>query len=574
MQNKIHVLADILMNRIAAGEVVERPASVAKELLENSIDAGATDISLFVKDGGTGLIQVMDNGEGMTETDVRLCCERHATSKLTCVEDLDAIHTLGFRGEALASIASVSRMSIVAKTDDDLEAHELIIENGVSRELRKTGAPRGCNISVKDLFANVPARRKFLKTRATELRYIIRTFRRLAFAHPHIAFSLYIDGQRTMQLKSGTQEDRIRDILGTQVFTRMVHVEKEMGQVRIHGFISRPGEGRRSRDDQFLFLNQRYIVNKNLNYAISASYGTRLGRDEYPIYILFVEMDPAQYDVNVHPMKIEVRFLDDRFLHSVMRRAVQEGLNQSEVIPHLHLVPGRRQFEQSFRPQPQTPSELGQLSLEVQRPLFEEPHLEVAAPRQTVSIREVPEFWQLHKRYILSPIKSGLTIIDQHVAHERILYERALRAREAQGSLSQQLLFPKTVQMSSEDYLALMEMLPQLEKIGFGIKEFGKNTVVLEAVPVEVKTGEESDLLLEMIDHFKENKTRDTEIWHAVAASFACKAAIKSGDKLSQAEMASLVDQLFATQEPYFCPHGRPVVVNLTLDEFDKRFGR
>ena len=418
MPNRINILPDLLMNRIAAGEVVERPASVVKELLENSIDAGATDITLLVKDGGNGLIQVTDNGQGMSEADVKLCCERHATSKLSCVEDLEAIHTLGFRGEALASIASVSRMSIISKTEENTEANELLIENGDFKELKKVGAPRGCNIAVKDLFANVPARRKFLKTRATELRYIIRTFRRLAFAHPDIGFSLYIDGQRTMQLKAGSQADRIRDILGRQAFTRLVHVEHDNGQIRIHGFISKPGEGRRSRDDQFLFLNQRFIVNKSLNYAVTSSYGFRLGRDEYPIYILFVEMDPAQYDVNVHPTKIEVRFLDERFIHGLMRRSVQDALNQADVVPDLHLVPGRKQFEQTFRPPPKTPSEMGQLSFEVQRPLIQETGPRPIQPVATEPInREIPEFWQLHRRYILSQIKSGLTVIDQHVAH-------------------------------------------------------------------------------------------------------------------------------------------------------------
>jgi len=569
MTSKISILPESLMKRIAAGEVVERPASVAKELMENSLDAGATSISLLVRDSGMSLIRVVDNGEGMTEEDALICCRRHATSKISRFEDLEQIRTLGFRGEALASISSVCRMVITARTEEETEATQIFLEADAIQEVLKVAANKGTSIEVKDIFYNVPVRRKFLKTPATELRHIISVFRRMALSHPEVEFSLFINGERTMDLRKGSMTSRIEDLMGERKMSALVPVAKKLPGLSIEGFVSCPGETYKSRESQFFFLNRRYIINRTLIHSVLSAYGTRLGKGEYPIYFLYIEMNPKNFDVNVHPTKIEVRFSDERFLHEALRRAIEDALRAPAVVPELKLVPGKNRSKPAASFRRLNNRAYNQLTLEAQRPVVGE---EIA--KKSFRDKEMPSLWQIHNRYILAQIKSGLTIIDQHVAHERILYERALASREKNGRFSQQLLFPQTVQLSPEDYLILTEIVPYLEKIGFGIKDFGKNAVVIEAVPVEVKTGRERELLSEIINEYRETRDETADTWDAVAKSFACKSAIKSGDRLSFQEMASLVDQLFATREPYFCPHGRPIVVNLTLEEIDKRFGR
>ena len=568
MSKKIHILSENVMKRIAAGEVVERPAAVVKELLENALDAEATTISLFIKGAGIDLMQVIDNGSGMSEEDALICCERHSTSKITSLHDIDTIRTLGFRGEALASISSVSRMSIVTKTDEEEEGTELLIDNGHIEEVLKVAANRGTTVTVRSLFANVPARRKFLKSNSTELRHVITAFRRIALAFPDVDFSLYVEGEKSLDLRKTTQENRIRDLLGEKKFSRLYSISRDISGIRIEGFISRPGEHISSRKDQFIFLNNRFIVNRSLVHAVLSSYGPRINRDEYPIYLLFLYLDPQQFDVNVHPTKIEVRFSDEKFIHDGVKRMLQDSMKKPDATPKLHLIQGGKGSSMKSGSILNN-LDNGQLSFDAQRSSL----IERDAQERAFS-DEKPVLYQLHNRYILSQIKSGLTIIDQHVAHERILYERALMTKREQLGLSQQLLFPQTVQLYPEDFLVLTEIFPHPEKIGFGIKEFGKYTIVIEAVPVEIKTGSEKKILLDIIEQFREYRQESNDTWDAIAKAYACKTAIKSGEQLSQQEMAALIDQLFATQDPYFCPHGRPIVINLTLKEIDERFGR
>ncbi|MBN2030954.1 DNA mismatch repair endonuclease MutL [bacterium] len=569
MSNKIHILPDFLMKRISAGEVIERPASVVKELMENALDAGASSVSLYIKNAGVGLIQIIDDGEGMTEEDAVICCERHATSKIAKAEDLESIRSLGFRGEALASIGSISRMEILTRTETDEEGTHVLVEWGKVQEVLKVAARKGTTVSVKDLFFNVPARRKFLKTPATELRHMILVFRRIAIAYPEIDFSLIVEGEKTIDIRRTSRQFRIHDLLGKQRGSQLIPVEKRISNVSVEGFVSLPGESRRNRDDQFFFLNRRYIVNRSLLHSVLTAYGPRLGRNEYPSYVLYIEMDPQQFDVNVHPTKIEVRFSDEKFVHDIVQRAVQDALKTPGVVPRMHFVSGSQKGRTSSKLSYSQGGDWGQMTLEVQRP-----HAGEQIVQSKKHHDETPLLWQLHNRYILSQIKSGLIIIDQHVAHERILYEKALAAKTRNMGLAQQLLFPQMVEVTPEDFLILTEILPFLEKIGFGLKEFGKNTVVIEAVPIEVKTGREKELLREIIESYREEKTLTHDTWDAVVKAFACKSAIKSGDRLTLDDMASLIDQLFATEDPYSCPHGRPVIVSLSLEEIDKRFGR
>jgi DNA mismatch repair protein MutL len=566
---KIRILPEHVMKRIAAGEVVERPASVVKELLENALDARAESVSLFIRGGGLESIQVTDDGDGMTEADARLCCERHATSKIASAEDLEAIRTFGFRGEALSSIGSVGRMVITTRTGDADEAVQVFIEDGKVVDVGKASGLKGTSVEVKNLFASVPARRKFMKTPATELRHMLSVFRRTALAHPGTAFILGLDGTKTLDLKGGTIEDRIRDLWGEKKASPLIPVRAEFGAVTVHGFVSRPDETVPSRDDQLFFLNRRSIVHKGLWHALVSAYAPRLARDQYPVSILFLDMEPNRYDVNVHPTKIEVRFADERFAYDCVKKAVQDALRKPSSIPDLRLVVGKRKEEPGFRAKIDGFRNDAQLTLEMQRPTDEGSVFHARRPDPNA-----PALWQLHNKYILSQIKSGLTIIDQHVAHERILYEKALRSIEKQAGSAQQLLFPQTVKLSQEDYLVLTEILPYIEKVGFGLKDFGGHTVVIEAVPVDIRPGREKEIFFDLIEEFKQSRQGTLNVADAVAKSYACRSAVKAGDRLTLSEMISLIDQLFATSDPYVCPHGRPIVVNLSLEEIDKRFGR
>ncbi|MBN2415838.1 DNA mismatch repair endonuclease MutL [bacterium] len=570
MDARIKILPDLVMKRIAAGEVVERPASVVKELLENSLDAGASSISLIVRDAGSGLIKVVDDGCGMSSEDAALCCERHATSKVYTSEDLETISTLGFRGEALASISSVARMEIVTCRQNDSESSRLIYEDGSVVERLKTAPRRGTAISVKDLFYNQPARRKFLKAPSTELRHIISVFRHIAIAFPAVEFELIIDDERTYDLRAADRKQRILDLLSSAQAHTFIPVEKTIGSVSLQGLISRPGSGRKSKQNQLFFLNNRFITDRSLSHAVMTAYGTRLSRNEYPDYFIFLTIDPSRVDVNVHPTKIEVRFLDSRLVYDTVRRAVADGLRTPAVVPELQLVPGKISGARRAAARMRNPEEMGQLTLEAQR--------QAVGSAPVVDFRsgsrERPPFWQLHDTYILTQIKSSLVLIDQHVAHERILYEKALASLEDKRGISQQLLFPQSVQLDAGEFAVLTDMLPYLNDIGFTVREFGKNTVIVEAVPVTMKNGTEKELLLDMIDMYREESGGSDAVTEKIAAVYACKAAVKAGDPLTLQEMASLVDQLFSTKEPYFCPHGRPIIINLTLEEINKKFGR
>jgi DNA mismatch repair protein MutL len=565
MNGKIHILPDHVMKRIAAGEVVERPASVVKELIENALDAGAASVTVVLKGAGLERIQVTDDGEGMCEADAMACTRRHATSKIARAEDLDGIGTLGFRGEALASIGSVSRMEIVTRTETDAEATQVLLENGEIREVLKTGAPKGSSIIVKDLFAFVPARRKFLKSPPAELRHAVTAVRRLALSHPSVAFSLFIEGDRALDAAPESLRERVRRLLGEEKAARLIPLRSQAPGLSLDGFIHKPGLGGRTRDDQYFYINRRFFQSRNLLHAVSSAYGTRLSHDEFPFFVLFLDMDPSRFDANVHPTKIEVRFADERFLHDHVRRSVEEALKAPESAAELRLVSGGRGAPAYRRPP--APSDYGQLSLAVQTP---SPSTADEPPNRS----EESAFWQIQNRYILSRIRSGLILIDQHVAHERILYEKAMKSMAEREGLSQQLLFPTTVDLSPEDYLVLTEILPVLQRIGFGIREFGRNTVVIESVPVDVRGGDEKTLLAELIARYREEAASGEPLFERVAKAYSCKSAIKAGEKLSPVEMASLVDRLFAAENPYFCPHGRPVVVNLPIEEIDRRFGR
>jgi len=572
---KIHVLSDDLKNKIAAGEVVERPASVVKELIENSIDAGAKNIDISVSGGGNASIQVADDGSGLESDDLKLAFSRHTTSKIESPEDLHRISTLGFRGEALASIASVAKVRAISTVDGGTGS-EIAISNGEISEQVPGSIVEGTSISVTDLFFSVPARRKFLKSAKVEFRHVIQVVRRFALSYPEIAFNLIADDKKVLSVRSETLEERIGKVFDPTYRQNILAVDYAKGQFKITGFVGNLNLVRKRRGEQFLFLEGRYIVDRLLNSAVYSAYRSLVSRGEFPFFVLNLKAPLDQVDVNVHPMKIEVRFQDEWRVYHTLKSAVEAAL--AEI---LSTIPDLAKFEP-----PDAAS--GQDALPFQRQSGQPGGAvgvdTVERAKQYVrTIRVQPQssefvnlenIWQVHTKYIVSEIKSGLVVIDQHVAHERILFEQALQALEGSPMPSQTLLFPEVVELPADEFSALIDLFPFLEKIGFRMKEFGKNTVLVEGVPSEMGWEKIRGILKDILDSYETEKREHASFQEAVAASFACHAAVKAGDVLVKEEMQSLVDRLFATKHPYYCPHGRPIIVNLSLDELDRRFER
>ena len=585
-KNNVRILPENLTNKIAAGEVVDRPSAIVKELVENSIDAGSDEIIIILKNGGKSLIQIVDNGTGMSRDDCILAIQRHTTSKISSYDDLHNIRTLGFRGEALASIASVSRMEVKTLQKDQTSGTFIKIEGGAVVEVSDTGGTRGTSVSVKNLFYNTPARRKFLKSDEAEYRQILKVFQRFAISGFEINFKLYHNDQKIYDIKATDPGARLTDVLGKRYKDNLVKVEDKGTVLQIWGFVGKKDTAKKSRGDQYLFLNGRFIVNHALNHAVISSYGTILPRGEFPLIALFLEIDPRRIDVNVHPSKMEVKFADERLIYGLLRAAVKRNLSSEQVIPSLS--PGS-----TIEPAPIIARKEEMAALQTAIPLYEQSSVSLPPPLiDRVPVRPVSEpdisppvpqptpkyerknIWQIHNQYILSEIKSGLIIIDQHVAHERILYEKTLRDFEEGAPASQQLLFPHVVDLTPEQYSYIKEILPFLEKLGFVIKGFGGNTIVVEGVPSGMKVSNPETVVAEIIEEYKENKNTSIDIRDNIAKSYSCKMAIKKGDPLTLEEMNALIDNLFATQSPYFCPHGRPIIINLSMDELNKRFGR
>jgi DNA mismatch repair protein MutL len=612
-KNKIKILPENISNKIAAGEVVQRPESVVKELLENSIDAGAKYIDLIVKHAGKTLIQVADDGDGMTEEDVLLSVQRHATSKIFTYEDLEAIKTYGFRGEALSSIAAVSQLEIKTRTQDEEVGTYIRIDDASNIQKEKGSFPKGTSISVKNLFYNTPARRNFLKSDTTELKHIIETFKREALSQPSINFKFYNDDDLIFDFLSGTREERIKAIFADNMLDVLVAVNEPTDFINLSGYTAKPNVLKKNKGDQYLYINNRFVLSKQINHAVFKAYEHLLEKGDYPFFILYLDLDPQRIDINVHPSKLEIKFENERDVYSFVYSVIKKSISTGDLIPSMNFTeePGEkeklafdnfkksdkeyfpgRSFKQTDYKKPRpSDAEIDALFssldkvidssktiLERKPTLREgvtEREFDATDKTATAQENETPFIIQLHNKYILSQIRSGLMIIDQHVAHERILYEKALRALDANMPFSQQLLFSQTIKVDPADFATLKELQPQLTKLGFEIRFFSKDTIVIDGVPQDVKLGTEEEILTEILAEFRKNqKERHQGEQDSLAASFACKAAIKAGDNLTEREMRLLVDQLFATSMPYACPHGRPIVIKIPLDEFDKRFGR
>ena len=572
-------LPEDLRNKISAGEVIERPASVVKELLENSIDAGATEVTIVVEKGGHQLIQVRDNGHGITAEGLAQAFLRYTTSKISKVDDLFKIRTLGFRGEALASIASVSEINVSSSIDESA-GYQMDLVNGVTDAIKAAPPLGGTEITVRNLFYNTPARKKFLKSATTEFRQIVKMLRRFGLEFPEVSFQLVHNDKTILNLTPESLEERIIALTDPSYRDQLLSVNMIKGDYNISGFVGTLNLVRGRPGDQYLFVNRRFIQNRLLNSAVYSAYESLVKRGEYPFSLLNLVLPPDQLDVNVHPRKIEVRFTDEWRIYHVVKSAVREALASIlATIPSFEQHVGQmvtfgKEIDPNQRQEPLwfTPAKQSDSGADLQR--AKEYVSNLADQKEEASAIEGSIMWQVHDKYIISQINSGLVIIDQHVAHERVLFEDALLAFDSTPLSAQTLLFPEILEFSTDEYSVLLDIVPYLEKLGFRMKENGQNKILLEAIPSDMGWGNENSVIRDIIDHYVANREKSSSYVENLAASFACHAAVKAGDSLTIEEMQVLVNRLFATKHPYYCPHGRPIIVQLSLEELDQRFER
>ena len=584
----IKKLSEDLKNKISAGEVVERPASVVKELVENSLDSGADEIKVIVEKGGKQLIQVSDNGSGITSKELPIAFERFSTSKISSFEDLFKINSLGFRGEALASIASVSEVKIISKIENG-DGAEMLIKNGVLGTVEPAAALNGTNITIQNLFYNTPARRKFLKSPRVEFRKVVEMIRRYALSNPSISFKLISDGRDIIILNNEILEDRIVHVMDPAYRDQLLQLNFLKGDYAIAGFLGNLNLVRTRPGEQYIFLNGRFIKNRLLNSAVYNAYKSILNRGEFPFFVLNIVLPHNEVDINVHPMKTEVRFKDEWRIYHVIKSAVEEAISPIlKTIPDFEKpnIDTKFDFPTTFIPkegETNPKQENFDLNTSSNLDIKFKPAIDRAKsyasklasrPEPNSGKVSLENIWQVHSKYIVSPITSGLVIIDQHVAHERVLFEEAMAAFDNNPMAAQTLLFPEVMDFSPDQFSILLDVLPYLEKMGFRLKEFGNNTIMIEAIPSEMSLGNEKNIIKEMLDNFLDSQKQYSSFQEALAASFSCKAAVKAGDVLNVEEMRELVNRLFGTKHPYYCPHGRPIIIQLSMDELDRRFER
>jgi len=618
----VQLLPENIANQIAAGEVIQRPASAVKELLENAVDAGATEIKLFVNDAGKALIQVIDNGQGMSETDARMCFERHATSKIKNIEDLFHIKTMGFRGEALASIAGVAQVELKTKKAEDITGTYIEIENSVVKTQQPIAVQQGTSISMKNLFFNVPARRNFLKSNTSELRHIVDEFIRVSMAFPEIFFSFTSNGQQVFHLEKGTLKQRIVQILGNNYAAKLVSVQEETDYMNIYGFVGKPETAKKTRGDQYLFVNNRFIKSAYLNHAVMNAFSDMIAKDSFPMYALFIDLDPSRLDINVHPTKQEIKFEDEKIIYAFVQSAVKHALAQFSVTPTLDFdldisiqqsdavskpftddkrsAAASSSLYKTFTQKHQAhfienksdlqhwDSELsvvsGQLSVDGEKEFINQEDLDknnkteyTPEPIQTKQDKKPTNnnFIQLHNSFIIAENRNGFIAIHQQNAHERILYERFLNAIKGKPIATQRSLFPVTIELAPGDTVLLNELLDDLKLLGYLVEPFGNNTFVIQGSPADVVQGNEKATLEKMLDQYK-HFSNDLKFnkREKLLRSMAWQQSVKAGTSLDQKEMESLINDLFECETPNCTPNGKPSYLEFKKEELDKIFGR
>ena len=607
MADIINLLPDHVANQIAAGEVVQRPSSVVKELLENAIDAGSTTIKLFIKNAGKTRIQVIDDGKGMSDTDARLSFERHATSKINSAEDLFSLNTKGFRGEALASIAAIAHVELKTKQENDELGTAITIEGSIVKKQETTATSKGTSIAVKNLFFNIPARRNFLKSDAVELRHIIDEFHRVVLAHPQINFSMYHNDNNLFDLRSENFRQRIVHTFGKKTNEKLVPVDEDTELLKISGFIGKPEFAKKSRGEQFFFVNQRFIKSPYLNHAIQAAFEGLLAPNKYPSYFLNLRVDPKSIDINIHPTKTEIKFDDEPTIYALLRAAVKHSLGQFSVAPILDFqrdsaldIPYNQQgnnvstprveVDPDFNPfssyklnksTPNTPaweslytgiksaanntndfSEVQFESDELQSSIFDEDEN-----------KKVQNTFQLQHKYIISTIKSGMVVIDQNRAHQRILYEDFLKQITVKDTVRQQLMFPLSFEFSTKDSEVFQTLKEQLEHSGFVFDELSNKQVTISAIPAALKESDVAKVFNQLIDDVH-NEVPDFNFSSSdlLAKTFAKSLAIKNGKKLNVTEQEFIVNSLFACKEPTLSLNNKAIFKTIEITEIESKF--
>jgi DNA mismatch repair protein MutL len=610
MSSIIQLLPDHVANQIAAGEVVQRPASVVKELLENAIDAGASDIKLICKDAGKTLVQVIDNGKGMSVTDARLCFERHATSKIRKAEDLFDLHTKGFRGEALASIAAIAHVEMKTRQDQEELGTHITIEGSKFISQEAAVLPKGTSFAVKNLFFNIPARRNFLKSDIVELRHIIDEFQRVALAHSNIHFTLYHNGSELFNLPHSNLRQRIVNVFAGKTNEKLVPIQEATDILSIQGFVGKPEFAKKNRGEQFFFVNDRYIKSGYLHHAIISAYEGLLKDGSQPSYFLYLTVPPHTIDINIHPTKTEIKFDDEHALYAILRSATKHSLGQFNVSPVLDFerdfnldTPYSYQNKEAETPTIQVDSNFNpfqedkkQSSFGYKQKAASQPHWEslyvglkdnfepqeVQFESEMVTsslfseneVEKAPtSTYQIHKKYIVSPIKSGMLIIDQQRAHQRVLYEQFLKNITILQANSQQLLFPLTLYFSGNEIALILELKPSLESTGFIFEEITKESVVISGLPVTV-TESEVSIVLEQLVGDLQDEIPDSSFsqMDSMAKSMARSLAIKTGMYLTEKEQESMVNNLFACKENSVSPFNKPTFITLSVEDLDKKF--
>ena len=607
----IHLLPDSVANQIAAGEVVQRPSSVIKELMENAVDAGASTVDVLVVDAGRTSIQVIDDGKGMSEQDARMAFERHATSKIKQAEDLFSLHTMGFRGEALPSIAAVAQVHLLTRTIEDELGTDLTIEGSHITSQEVCSCPVGANLEVRNLFFNVPARRKFLKSNQTELNNIIQEFERIVLVNPSVSFSLSHNGTLITKLPASNLRQRIVNVFGKKQNEQLLSVDVDTTLVRITGFVGKPEAARKKNTNQYFFVNGRYMRHPYFHKAVLEAYAHLIPEGEQIPYFLYFEVDPANIDVNIHPTKTEIKFENDSAIWQILVAAIKDSLGKFNAVPTIDFdVEGRPdipafdyhgsaevraphvQVDNSYNPfrsqetkrQKQAPVDWEQLYS----------HIEKAESARNYHIEELPaeqddlfsdeaqggiemsnNHFQYRGQYILTPVQTGLMMVDQHRAHVRILYEKFLRQIEGQKASSQGLLFPEILQLSPSDAVLFQDMTDELLSLGFDIESLGGGSFSVNGVPSDLQGANPVLVLTQMVEAVKEKESGiENELQHRIALVMARNAAIVAGQALSNQEMESLLGELFQCQNPNLTPTGKVIVSIMEHAQIEKMFGR
>ncbi|GEM56435.1 DNA mismatch repair protein MutL [Flavobacterium branchiophilum NBRC 15030 = ATCC 35035] len=610
MSSVIQLLPDHVANQIAAGEVVQRPASVVKELLENAVDAKASDIKLIIKEAGKTLIQVVDNGQGMNVTDARMCFERHATSKIRLAEDLFSLHTKGFRGEALASIAAIAHVELKTKPDQNELGTHIIIEGSKFIAQESAVLPIGTSFAVKNLFFNIPARRNFLKSDVIEHRHIVDEFQRVAMAHPNIHFSFFHNGSELYNLPKSNLRQRIVNIFAGKTNEKLVPIIEDTEIVCLQGFVAKPEYAKKSKNEQFFFVNNRYIKSGYLHHAVMSAFDGLLPNGAQPSYFIYLEVPPHSIDINIHPTKTEIKFDDEKALYAILRSAIKHSLGQFNVspildferdanldtpyhykdleaqIPTVEIDSNYNPFQNSNKTQPLLPLKrqvaanweslyIGttEQAFDSHAMLYEEEEVAASLFDEDIAEKSLQLTYQLNKKYIISPLKSGMVIVDQQRAHQRILYEEFLSNMTVNQAASQQLLFPLNLFYSTNELTILSEVKLALQHSGFLFDENVTDSVVILGLPVNVSESEASivleQLLQDMQNEIPENSFSQNDM---IAKSMSKSLGIKTGKYLTEKEQENIINMLFACKEPNMSPFNKPTYITMRVEDIDKKF--